>query len=89
MLYILYRGGGRCTLIPLVFPIDGHYPFSVTLVYEGLMSSIEEISSIEATFQPYVNSGTIRPIISPQLQACSPSLERYQLSRVLDYSYWV
>ena len=42
------------------------------------------LSSIEDTFQPYVHSGTIKPIISPQPQACYPLLERYHFSRVLD-----
>ena len=32
------------------------------LVSKGLMSSIEDMYSIEDTFQPYVHSGTIRPI---------------------------
>ena len=56
---------------------------------KGLLSSIYYMSSIEDTFQPYVHSGTIRQFISPPLQACSPSLETYQLSRVLDDSDWV
>ena len=47
------------------------------------------MSSIEDTFQTYVHSGIIRPVISPQPQACPPLLERYQFSRVLDDSYWV
>ena len=52
------------------------------------------MSSIEATFQPYVHSGNIRPIMSPHPQACSPYLEMYQLSRVLDdydlvYNRWI
>ena len=56
------------------------------LVSKGLLSPIEYMSSIEDTLKPYLHSGTIRPIVSPQPQACSPSLETYQLSRVLDDS---
>ena len=59
------------------------------LVSKGLLSSIEDMSSIEDTFQPYIHSGTIRPTRSPYPQACSPSHETYQLSRVLDDSDWV
>ena len=54
-----------------------------------LLVSKSLMSSIENTFQPYVHSGTSRPIISPQRQTCSPSLERYQFSRVLDDADWV
>ena len=62
------------------------YTSKARLVSKGVMSSIEDHSSIEDTFQPYVHSRTIRPIKSLQPQACSPSLEIYQLSRVLDDS---
>ena len=56
---------------------------------KGLLSLIDDMSSIEDTFQPYVHSGTIRPIISLQPQVWSPSLETYHFSGVLDDSDWV
>ena len=40
-----------------------HVSLLLLIVSKGLLSSIEYMSSIEDTFQPYVNSGTIRPII--------------------------
>ena len=47
------------------------------LVSKGLLYSIEDQSSIDDTFQSYINPRTIRPIKSPQPQACNPSLEIY------------
>ena len=57
--------------------------YGYKLVSKGLLSSIDK------TCQPYVNSGIIRHVLSPQSQACSPSHETHQFSRVLDDSDWV
>ena len=65
---------------------DTGYVRNFALVSKGLLSSIEDMSLIEGTFQPYEHSGTIIPIISLHPQECSPSLETYQFSRVLDNS---
>ena len=54
-----------------------------------MMFSNEDMSPIEDTFKPFVRYGTIRPIMSPQWQACPPSLERYQFSIVFDDSNWL
>ena len=81
-MYILFALSIRKLSIRHFWPL-------LPLLSKGMLSSIEDQSSINDTFQPYVNSGTIRPIKSPHLQACYPPLEIYQFSRVLDDYDWV